>query len=161
MTVSNLLRQRAFCPRAKRIPDAAKGPLTRCVLNSLGQQLAVVMQQQQRRAFLDTHHTSNMETIPDDSHHHDEVCADDTDSVRETAPVAAVDELRASKAAEKKEIEAMARKETNRLRMWRLILLLVMISTGTMVSIATFLYIRQQQEKETLQSVRLSIVLVE
>jgi hypothetical protein len=119
------------------------------------------MQQQQRRAFLDTHHTSNMETIPDDSHHHDEVCADDTDSVRETAPVAAADELRANKSAEKKEIEAMARKETNRLRMWRLILLLVMISTGTMVSIATFLYIRQQQEKETLQSVRLSIVLVE
>jgi hypothetical protein len=35
-----------------------------------------------------------------------------------------------------------------------------MISTGTMVSVATFLYIRQQQEKETLQSVRLSIVLI-
>lgn len=60
---------------------------------------------------------------------------------------------RAAKAAERKEIEEMARRETDNIRVWRLVLMLVMLITGVAVTIGTFFYIRQQQLNEAIQSV--------
>jgi hypothetical protein len=59
-----------------------------------------------------------------------------------------------AKMAEMKEIEDMARNETRSLYVWRIVLLLAILLTGTLASVGAFMYLKRQQHHAALDSVR-------
>lgn len=93
----------------------------------------------------------------DGSHSHSSWGAsdDDTDhtSVTETKRKPS-----SAKSEEMLKIEERSRKETRNLRAWRSILILVMISTGALTSVGTYLYIANQQRQEALDTVSVAYI---
>jgi hypothetical protein len=53
-------------------------------------------------------------------------------------------------------VQAMARVETQQLRLWRTIVLIVMVSTGAIVSTITYRYLSQREHRQALDSVRVA-----
>jgi hypothetical protein len=51
-------------------------------------------------------------------------------------------------------VQAMARVETQQLRLWRTIVLIVMLVTGAIMSTITCRYLRQREHRQALDSVR-------
>jgi hypothetical protein len=60
---------------------------------------------------------------------------------------------------ELKAVEAMARVETQQLRLWRTIVIIVMLVTGAIVSTIAYRYLSQREHRQALDSVRLRFVL--
>jgi hypothetical protein len=54
-------------------------------------------------------------------------------------------------------VQAMARVETQQLRLWRTIVMIVMLGTGAILSIVTCRYLMQREHRQALDSVRLSV----
>jgi hypothetical protein len=63
-------------------------------------------------------------------------------------------------AFEIKEIEALARHDTQMLRTWRTIVLLILLGTFSVVTAGTFFFIHKQKENDDEQSVRLLVTKV-
>jgi hypothetical protein len=66
-------------------------------------------------------------------------------------------ESRSSNIDEKKQIENLARGETNGLRVWRLIVLLFIFTTCAILTTATFIFLRNQEENDSQKSVSSSL----
>lgn len=62
-------------------------------------------------------------------------------------------EMEKTQGDEVKEVEAMAKSETNTLRAWKLIVVLSIIITATLVSTATYLFLQQDEESNYKESV--------
>lgn len=76
----------------------------------------------------------------------------DTESASGSGP--SVDGKNAAQATETKAIQDMAKAETNKLRTLRMLLLMVMLTTGALVANATYMYLSYQESNESLASVR-------
>lgn len=59
------------------------------------------------------------------------------------------------------EVKEMARHETNAIRRWRLITLTVILLTGALVATGSFLYLKNQEDKDATDSVSMTTSLVD